>query len=122
MASYFDASRWHRRQARPVGALLCACSGSQTPSVSGTDAAIAEPSTEVRASGVPATGAAIGRSPWDAPEIDGKVFLPDERGLTPGDLVTAEVYGADDYDLLARRGGGQPASRARKSPRTALPR
>jgi ribosomal protein S12 methylthiotransferase len=69
----------------------------------------------------PDTGAAIGRSPWDAPEIDGKVFLPDERGLSPGDLVDAEVYGADDYDLVARL-GGQPASRARKSPRTALPR
>ncbi len=65
----------------------------------------------------PETGGAIGRSPWDAPEIDGKVFLPDEHGLEPGDLVEAEVYDADDYDLVARC-----ASRARKSPRTALPR
>jgi ribosomal protein S12 methylthiotransferase len=65
----------------------------------------------------PETGGAIGRSPWDAPEIDGKVFLPDERGLEPGDLVEAEVYDADDYDLVARC-----TSRARKSPRTALPR
>jgi ribosomal protein S12 methylthiotransferase len=69
----------------------------------------------------PDTGAAVGRSPWDAPEIDGRVFLPDERGLRPGDLVEAEVYDADDYDLIARR-NGPSASRARKSPRTALPR
>jgi ribosomal protein S12 methylthiotransferase len=73
----------------------------------------------------PGTGGAIGRSPWDAPEIDGRVFLPDERDLRPGDLVEAEVYAADDYDLTARRlveNATQPASRARTSPRTALPR
>jgi ribosomal protein S12 methylthiotransferase len=49
------------------------------------------------------TATAVGRSPWDAPEIDGKVFLPDEPALRPGDLVKAEVYEAGDYDLFARR-------------------
>src|SRR5262245_23432076 len=49
------------------------------------------------------TGAAVGRSAWDAPEIDGQVFLPDEPELRPGDLVKAEVYEAGDYDLIARR-------------------
>jgi ribosomal protein S12 methylthiotransferase len=48
-------------------------------------------------------GAAVGRSAWDAPEIDGKVILPGEPALRPGDLVTAEVYEAGDYDLVARR-------------------
>jgi ribosomal protein S12 methylthiotransferase len=48
-------------------------------------------------------GAAVGRSPWDAPEIDGKVILPDELALRPGDLIKAEVYEAGDYDLIARR-------------------
>jgi ribosomal protein S12 methylthiotransferase len=48
-------------------------------------------------------GAAVGRSAWDAPEIDGKVILPDELALRPGDLVKAEVFEAGDYDLIARR-------------------
>jgi len=43
---------------------------------------------------------AIGRSVWDAPEIDGNVFLPGEGGLKPGDLVRARVVEAEDYDLV----------------------
>ncbi len=45
---------------------------------------------------------AIGRSAADAPEIDGQVHLPDSSDLKPGDLVTAEVLAADDYDMEAR--------------------
>jgi ribosomal protein S12 methylthiotransferase len=44
---------------------------------------------------------AIGRSSADAPEIDGKVYLDGITGLNPGDLVEAEVTGADEYDLWA---------------------
>jgi ribosomal protein S12 methylthiotransferase len=44
---------------------------------------------------------AIGRSSADAPEIDGKVFLDGISGLEPGDLVAAEITGADEYDLWA---------------------
>ena len=44
---------------------------------------------------------AIGRSKWDAPEIDGSVFLDSARPLEPGDIVKARVTGADDYDLFA---------------------
>jgi ribosomal protein S12 methylthiotransferase len=44
---------------------------------------------------------AIGRSQWDAPEIDGSVFLNGAEGLKPGDLVRATVTHADDYDLWA---------------------
>jgi ribosomal protein S12 methylthiotransferase len=44
---------------------------------------------------------AIGRSVWDAPEIDGSVFLNGETGLAPGDIVKARVVHADDYDLWA---------------------
>ena len=44
---------------------------------------------------------AVGRSSADAPEIDGKVYLDGVSGLNPGDLVTAEVTGADEYDLWA---------------------
>jgi ribosomal protein S12 methylthiotransferase len=42
---------------------------------------------------------AIGRSRGDAPEIDGVVHLPGGNTLTPGDWVTGEVTGADEYDL-----------------------
>ena len=43
---------------------------------------------------------AIGRSVWDAPEIDGNVFLPGEGNLQPGDIVRAHVVEAEDYDLI----------------------
>ena len=44
---------------------------------------------------------AIGRSKWDAPEIDGSVFLNGETGVAPGEIVKAHVVHADDYDLWA---------------------
>ena len=44
---------------------------------------------------------AVGRSKWDAPEIDGTVFLAEGDGLKPGDIVRAHVDEADDYDLWA---------------------
>ena len=46
---------------------------------------------------------AIGRSRWDAPEIDGNVFLNGENELKAGDIVRAKVVDADDYDLWAER-------------------
>jgi ribosomal protein S12 methylthiotransferase len=46
---------------------------------------------------------AIARSPWDAPEIDGNVFLPGETGLKPGDLVRVRIVEAEDYDLVGER-------------------
>ena len=45
---------------------------------------------------------AVGRSQWDAPEIDGKVFLPDCAELPVGEIIRAEVLGAEGYDLVAR--------------------
>ena len=44
---------------------------------------------------------AIGRSPWDAPDIDGSVFLNGATGVQPGDLVPVTVLHADEYDLWA---------------------
>jgi ribosomal protein S12 methylthiotransferase len=44
---------------------------------------------------------AVGRSMWDAPEIDGNVFLPDSADLEPGSIVRAQVVGAEDHDLVA---------------------
>ena len=48
------------------------------------------------------TGAAIGRSKADAPEIDGIVQILDGQGLAPGDLVQVKVESADEYDLIGR--------------------
>jgi ribosomal protein S12 methylthiotransferase len=43
----------------------------------------------------------VGRSQWDAPEIDGSVRLQRAKSLKPGDIVRARVTRADDYDLWA---------------------
>jgi ribosomal protein S12 methylthiotransferase len=42
---------------------------------------------------------ATGRSAWDAPDIDGSVFLNEEFGVQPGDIVRVEIEHADEYDL-----------------------
>ncbi len=44
---------------------------------------------------------AIGRSAWDAPEIDGSVFLNGATKVQTGDIVRASVFEADEYDLWA---------------------
>jgi len=43
---------------------------------------------------------AVGRSVWDAPEIDGNVFLPGETGIAAGDMVRVRIVEAEDYDLV----------------------
>jgi ribosomal protein S12 methylthiotransferase len=52
---------------------------------------------------------ATGRSKWDAPEIDGSVFLNGAAGLKPGDLVQATVTHADEYDLWGAPVDGRAA-------------
>ena len=47
---------------------------------------------------------ALGRSTADAPEIDGRVYLPAGKGagkLKAGDVIRARVTKADEYDLWA---------------------
>ncbi|HXF53740.1 MAG TPA: 30S ribosomal protein S12 methylthiotransferase RimO [Hyphomicrobiaceae bacterium] len=44
---------------------------------------------------------AVGRSEWDAPEIDGCVFLNGATNVAAGDLVRVRVLEADHYDLWA---------------------
>jgi len=44
----------------------------------------------------------IARSHWDAPEIDGAVYLNGETDVKPGDLVKVKIEDADEYDLWAR--------------------
>ncbi|WP_341962530.1 30S ribosomal protein S12 methylthiotransferase RimO [Pseudomonas sp. RC10] len=43
----------------------------------------------------------VGRSFFDAPEIDGNVFVESDRDLKPGDKVLCRVIDADEYDLWA---------------------
>ena len=45
---------------------------------------------------------AIGRSTWDAPDIDGSVFIDDAEGLRPGDIVRVLVDETDEYDCWGR--------------------
>jgi ribosomal protein S12 methylthiotransferase len=44
---------------------------------------------------------AIARSAWDAPEIDGSVYLNGETGLVVGDRARVTVEASDEYDLWA---------------------
>ncbi|WP_119680902.1 30S ribosomal protein S12 methylthiotransferase RimO [Indioceanicola profundi] len=46
---------------------------------------------------------AIGRTKWDAPEVDGITFLQGETGLKPGDIVQAKIEESDEYDFWASR-------------------
>ncbi len=55
-------------------------------------------------------GGAIARSHWDAPEIDGNVYLSSEMGLKPGDRLRVLVEAADPYDLWARPAGARASS------------
>jgi len=40
-----------------------------------------------------------GRSMWDAPEIDGTVYIASRRPLRAGDIVSVKIERADAYDL-----------------------
>ncbi len=53
---------------------------------------------EVLVDEVDAEGA-IARSAWDAPEIDGCVFLNGATGLAPGDRLPVRIEHSDAYDL-----------------------
>ena len=42
----------------------------------------------------------FGRAPWDAPEIDGKVFFMAHKPLKIGQYVKVKINDCLDYDLL----------------------
>lgn len=46
---------------------------------------------------------AIARSKWDAPEIDGNVFIPGGMDLKAGDMVRVKIVEAEEYDLVGER-------------------
>jgi len=45
---------------------------------------------------------AVGRTMYDAPDVDGQIFLDGQTHLKPGDLVEVIVEDADEYDLWGR--------------------
>jgi len=46
-------------------------------------------------------GEMLGRSVYDAPDIDGRVFVETDGTVVIGDIVEATVTAADHYDLRA---------------------
>jgi ribosomal protein S12 methylthiotransferase len=57
---------------------------------------------------------AIARSAWDAPEIDGNVYLNGETGLAVGDRAPVTIEASDEYDLWAS--AAAPATAPAPSP------
>lgn len=47
-------------------------------------------------------GAYVGRTQYDAPEIDNTVIFRSDRELKPGDMVNVKITDAFDYDLVGR--------------------
>ena len=45
-------------------------------------------------------GGFVGRSPLDAPDIDGSVLVRSKRSLKPGEIVSVRIIGARTYDLI----------------------
>ena len=45
-------------------------------------------------------GSWLGRSRYDAPEIDNSVIFTSNRDLQPGDIVSVRINDAFDYDLV----------------------
>ena len=46
------------------------------------------------------SGEAVARSPWDAPEIDGNVFIPEATGINVGNMLRVRITEAEEYDLI----------------------
>lgn len=46
-------------------------------------------------------GTIVGRTYKDAPEVDGLVFINTDKIVEPGDIITAKITGAVEYDLIA---------------------
>jgi ribosomal protein S12 methylthiotransferase len=44
----------------------------------------------------------VGRSRYDAPEIDNAVLFTSNKKHKPGDIVNVEIIDAFDYDLVGK--------------------
>lgn len=49
-----------------------------------------------------ADGTYIGRSEFDAPEVDGCVYVTSEKKLTKGDMVRVTIQDTLEYDLVGK--------------------
>ena len=47
-------------------------------------------------------GVYIGRTQYDAPEIDNQVIIKSDRNHKPGDFIKVEIYDAYDYDIVGK--------------------
>lgn len=47
------------------------------------------------------TGEVVGRTYKDAPEVDGLIYINTTNPVNPGDIITAKITGAVEYDLIA---------------------
>ena len=45
-------------------------------------------------------GVAVGRTEWDAPEVDQEVHVAPVRGILPGDFCSVRITDAAEYDLF----------------------
>lgn len=57
---------------------------------------------EVLVEGQDEDGSYIGRTKYDAPDVDNGVLFTSKRELEPGDFVEVEIIDAFDYDLVGR--------------------
>ncbi|HEX8164972.1 MAG TPA: 30S ribosomal protein S12 methylthiotransferase RimO [Beijerinckiaceae bacterium] len=92
VAPELKAERWHRfmRAQQEIGAKRLAQKvGKRLPVIVDEPGAIPGSSP----------GTAKGRSKYDAPEIDGAVYVASRRPLRQGDIVTVKIERADEYDL-----------------------
>ncbi len=46
-------------------------------------------------------GSFVGRTEWDAPEVDNEVFIPATEHIRVGDFVNVTITDATEYDLYA---------------------
>ena len=46
-------------------------------------------------------GNAVGRSKYEAPDVDGLIVIENAKGVNPGDFVQAKITEADEHDLKA---------------------
>lgn len=45
-------------------------------------------------------GYIIARTQYDAPEVDGVVYIKSDKPLVPGDIENIKIIGCDEYDLI----------------------
>ncbi len=57
---------------------------------------------DVLVDGIDEDGAYLGRTQYDAPEIDNTVIFDADKELAPGDMVKVYINDAFDYDLVGR--------------------